>query len=285
MSLIRSKFWALGVLFVIAPGFVRAQPAPPGISQLLGTFTISTQFSSTSITIRANHRYLKVIHDCTSETEEAGSYKVENGVITLTQESLKVRDHGSKHWKDLLDPRVYRERYGEAPPSGDPPEEFVPISWGERLYLVHQDSLVDFVNAINLAIEPRAGSCAAYFGVHLLRDGDEKKVPVGHPALPADLLSLLLDKTVDAQIISVSHQGDELTATIDRGSKAGLRPHMRLIGINKAPVYWQGMEVLSVQDQSAQLKLYEEARVGDKVTSKYLPVRLEVTLPSSVAPK
>jgi len=79
-------------------------------------------------------------------------------------------------------------------------QEFIPISWGSRHYLVPGDEVIGFCNNINQGLEPRAGGR----GFYLLRKGDENKEVTGFPKLPDEYRSYLLGKPIEA-IISAGY--------------------------------------------------------------------------------
>lgn len=67
----------------------------------------------------------------------------------------------------------------------------VPVSWGQRLYLVPQKDMVGFLNQINRGAEPvQKGNVGQYF----LREGDWDRPADGKPDLPPDLKQRILEK-------------------------------------------------------------------------------------------
>jgi len=189
-----------------------------------------------------------------------------------------VKSHGQSddQAKDLLDPKVYKEIYHEEMVADDRKDELVPVTWGERLYLMHKDSLVEFCNAINLGLEPRTSlGTDWYLGLSYLRNGDESKKTKGHPSLSNDLIGLLLEKPVEAEIINIERKGNKAVAIINQGSEAGLKPGMRLFLTEhrfwSEPSLWSGLVVISATYNLAKLKVFEEVKMGDKVSSKFGP--------------
>lgn len=68
-----------------------------------------------------------------------------------------------------------------------------PLRWGERNYLLADEDLKRFVNAVNSGREPQK-YCVPRCGSFLLREGDDQKTVSGLPDLPAEYRRLLLDQ-------------------------------------------------------------------------------------------
>ena len=113
-------------------------------------------------------------------------------------------------------------------------EEFIPVAWGERRYLIPSDDIVGFCNKVNEGTEPRD----ALHGFYLLRDGDEKKAASGFPIIPEEYRPYLLAKPITADIISIDSvtarpsvcewKFRDTTMTLDAGEDKGLRKGMGL---------------------------------------------------------
>lgn len=112
--------------------------------------------------------------------------------------------------------------------------EFVPIAWGDRMYLVPADGIVRFCNSVNDGSESRAGP----HGFFLLRCGDEEKKVKGFPAVPEEFKPYLLTHPIKAQIVSVGKYTTrpsvcdwkfrDTPVTLNRGKKQGLLIGMTL---------------------------------------------------------
>jgi hypothetical protein len=109
----------------------------------------------------------------------------------------------------------------------------VPVPWGDRLYLVGEEQLGDFVNAVNSGSEPCSDMCTSF----LLRADDRKAKVTGQPTLPAEYAARLLDKPLYARVTKII-EGDQMavddeyhdrsaTVELDVGRNGGL---------------WEGME-------------------------------------------
>ena len=78
--------------------------------------------------------------------------------------------------------------------------EFLPVSWGERRYLIASSQILGFINDVNAGTEPRRTP----HGGHLLRQGDERRPVQGKPPLPRAWSRALLEKPITGQVSSVA---------------------------------------------------------------------------------
>lgn len=111
-------------------------------------------------------------------------------------------------------------------------EQLIPVSWGERQYLIPSGDIVEFCNDVNAGTEPREDM----HGRHLLREGDEKKKVRGFPAVPDEFRAYLLTKPIEATITTVGSyttrpivcewKFKDTPVTLDAGSEAGILPGM-----------------------------------------------------------
>lgn len=119
------------------------------------------------------------------------------------------------------------------------------VPWGERQYLLGLDELDRFVNDINLGIFRERGGWAWH-----TEDGSCSPL-VGHPELPAELATRLLNDPVVGLVLASTRIEDidahgrwqcTFDLTLDVGARAGL---------------WVGMQLELVEDHSA----FERAEV------------------------
>jgi hypothetical protein len=110
-------------------------------------------------------------------------------------------------------------------------EEFIPIAWGDRKYLIPADDIVGFCNKVNAGDEPRKDM----HGRYLLRDGDEKKDVKGFPSVPEEFKPHLLANPIEADIVGVGKatlrsgsEFKETPVTLNSGKKQGLLVGMAL---------------------------------------------------------
>ncbi len=68
------------------------------------------------------------------------------------------------------------------------PLRWLPVAWGERVYLLEEEDVPLFAKYVNQGSEPRSEA----HGLFLLRRDDWKKVAPGAPALPEKWSSFLL---------------------------------------------------------------------------------------------
>lgn len=270
----------LAVLTMAGSGYT--QQTRLSVQDLIGTYKYSGGFAGGSITIEAEGRYHTNSSDCTQEYFDAGTYTFKDGVISFVTMKSTVKSHGENdnQARNLLDPKVYKEIYHQEPTANNRTSTLIPVKWGDRLYLIESHSLREFCNAINLGLEPRRTTGVdSYLGVFYLRDGDHEKSTLGHPNLSKELIDLFLVKPIEAKVINIELTDGMKLAAIDKGSNAGLKPGMRLVlaenGFGDGPSLWSGLVVVSVTSDLAKLKLFEEAKVGDKVTSKFVDRRFQ----------
>lgn len=113
-------------------------------------------------------------------------------------------------------------------------EEFIPVVWGERCYLIPSDDVVGFCNKVNEGTEPRD----APHGFYLLRRGDEKNAASGFPIVPEEYRPYLLAKPITGEIISINSvttrpsvcewKFKDTSVTLDAGKDKGLREGMEM---------------------------------------------------------
>jgi hypothetical protein len=100
---------------------------------------------------------------------------------------------GAKVVKDhlILTPEQPNEPGG----FGGTATDFIPVQWGERLYLVPKDAAKAFCSLVNEGREPRSNVHGRFY----LRRGDWEKKVTGLPIVPKEWESLLQKKPVDRQ--------------------------------------------------------------------------------------
>ena len=99
--------------------------------------------------------------------------------------------------------------------------DFIPIRWGERLYLIPEADRWEFCNAVNQGSEPRDRP----HGQSYLRSGDWRKKVSGLPIVPEAWHSLLLKAPIDGRVIEVLGDG---RARVDLGTESGVWKEMEL---------------------------------------------------------
>ncbi|MBI5211119.1 MAG: hypothetical protein HY927_14200 [Elusimicrobia bacterium] len=117
----------------------------------------------------------------------------------------------------------------------------VVVPWSGRVYLVEEDELPRFANAVNSGEEPRYEGRGFFF----LRDGDDEKVVDSKPGLPLAYGKLLLDRPIDAVILSVGRPlaepgpagfDHETTVALSAGRRDGVLSGMEfhVLGRNRS---------------------------------------------------
>jgi hypothetical protein len=136
-------------------------------------------------------------------------------------------------------------------------EEFIPVKWGKRSYLIPSDDIIGFCNAVNSGYEPRE----TQLGMYLLRQGDEKLKCVGKPAVPAEYRTYLLKSPVKAEIVKVGQyttrpsvcdwRFKDTPVTLNVGKNSGLLPGMKLNVIYPVSVV-ESVQIKNVRDSESE---------------------------------
>lgn len=254
-----------------------------------GTYVTGHEFGGGALTLDADGRFsVGGGSDDGTQISTSGTYTLSNGRLRfIIVKSTGKRGSEGKEF-NLLDPQDRKEMFGDSG-SGTIEKEFemVPIEWSGRTYLLYERDLKNFVDAVNLGIEPRSTLTSnryssPWYGSLYLRSGDEKKKVEGNPSLPEQWLSFLLDKPITAKVISIEeirkHQwSTTFTAVINKGSRDGLKVGMKLLTEDEEPSPWGGTEVISVAEKTAKIRtelVRSELKVGDKISSRYEPRNL-----------
>ena len=125
-------------------------------------------------------------------------------------------------------------------------DQYYPVKWGQRRYLIEADGIIDFINDINLGIEPK--SKVDLDLVRYIRLFDEEKLVYGDPILPRAYSHMLLKRPVFGRIVSRSLL--KLTATIDVGKADGIYVGMKLYS------NYGFVAVTKVQDKQSIVKIF-----------------------------
>lgn len=134
----------------------------------------------------------------------------------------------------------------------------VPVSWGNRHYLVPKDEMIEFCNTVNIGSERDWESGRFY-----LRRGDPTETPTGNPNVPEEFNPYLLQQPIDAKILTVGKYTTEPSVvewkykitpvTIDAGSASGLRIGMKLRVLEPpTPSAYQTVEITKVEQNRSQ---------------------------------
>ncbi|HEY0761113.1 MAG TPA: hypothetical protein VGD61_01955 [Pyrinomonadaceae bacterium] len=249
-----------------------AQPQSTA-NKFVGTYVIGHRFGSSALTLQADGTYVMKSSDCTLEYVQSGTYTTSSEVLHFKTVTYVAKGHGSEHEINLLDPIERKAVYGRNSDGIQMDMEFelLPIRWSDRIYMIYRDDLSNFVNAVNFGLEPRSelGS-EPYYGSFFLREGDQQKKVSAAPKIPDKWRSVLLSRPVVATIVAL--RGDEkgTLATLNKGTKSGLRVGMRLLTEDEEPSPWSRAEIVSVTTKSAIMRSSGRLMVGDKLSTKYV---------------
>lgn len=217
-----------------------------------------------------------------TEISASGTYTFSDGILHFKITKRAGRRRDDKEY-NLLNPAEIREMFGNAVRDEVIKEyRFLPVEWSERLYLIDESDLKNFANAVNFGIEPRPSLysrhySSPWYGSFYLRSGDERKKVSGKPRLPAKWLAFLLRKPVTATVINIEkvEKKNELvtiiTATINKGSRDGLKVGMKLLAKDEEPSSWSSPEVISVGKRTAKVEAKTKLKAGDALSTRYQP--------------
>ena len=140
----------------------------------------------------------------------AGSYYYGNGLGTNCSLVVKPEGRFSFIWRGCLG--VYGKNEGiarvendhliltpeqpnDSEGCGGTPTDFIPVRWGDRLYLVSAKAGKAFCDEVNRGWEPRSNSHGNFY----LRQGDSRKEVIGFPIVPKEWESLLQKTPIERQ--------------------------------------------------------------------------------------
>jgi hypothetical protein len=225
---------------------------------LIGKYIYSSGFVGAVYTIIGDGKYeYMTFSDCCDPVwRESGSYALRDNVFHFKCTTKTLNDY------NLLDPRqaiqAYRNVYNRDARAGEIHTEYDMqiVRWGGRIYLLEPDGTNLFAAAVNFGIEPRQriGNWDYLATRFFLRWGDEEKAVVGNPVLPEPWASYLRDSPIKAEVTKIELQNQKRIYTVNKGSAAGLKVGMVLVGENTTPDYDNLLFVISVEEGSATLK-------------------------------
>jgi hypothetical protein len=185
----------------------RRQPGSPGLADLAGEYIFGNGFVYQRLEVSLPDRYhFKWNGDVfTNEPHEDDRYEsrgrcsVVDGVLRLVPEGPFSSD--------------LRALMGN---------DFVPVRWGGRRYLIPEKERVAFCSIVNQGDAPK------YMrnGPFSFRVGDRRNPPEGRPEVPPEWASFLLPKSITGTITEVL---ENHVAIIDVGAKDGLKAGMEFV--------------------------------------------------------
>lgn len=135
------------------------------------------------------------------------------------------------------------------------PDTLRPVRWGERRYMIQQDKMMGFVNAINHGLEPRE----RVHGMFLLAQEDENKAAEGLPDLPPAYLALIRRAPMRVRVVSIDgvdkKKGDQdcsytYRMTLDRGATDRFAPGIELKPVAQ-PRAWETATIETVAGETS----------------------------------
>ena len=277
-------------IFFVAAFSAAAATAPPkdepalSSAALAGSYGYAHRFAGTTFTLGADGKYTSNAGDCTTEYAEEGTYVYADGVVVITVKSTKQWLHGEP------EPDANAQPGGEKPGvEGEEKEHvmrLVPVTWGGRLYLIPEDELKGFCNAVNAGVEPRRSYDdgvyqliygGSYFGSFYLRNGDENKEVSGPPRLPEEWQGYLLEEPISGRVMRAGDGEAVVKVGAAKGLRAGMKLYVRKDSEQSwsGPNMWSGLEVISVEGTRVRVSAGERVAVGDKVSTKFYPPKLD----------
>lgn len=145
------------------------------------------------------------------------------------------------------------------PGFGGFPDTLRPVRWGERRYMIQQDKMMGFVNAINHGLEPRE----RVHGMFLLAQDDEDKAAEGLPDLPPAYLALIRRAPMRVRVVSIDgvdkKKGDQdcsytYRMTLDRGAADRFAPGAELKLVAQ-PRVWESATIETVARETSTAKM------------------------------
>lgn len=146
-------------------------------------------------------------------------------------------------------------------------EEFIPVAWGRRRYLIASNEVVRFCNEVNAGSEPRTD----LHGFHLLRCGDEDQKVTGFPTVPDRYRPYLLKSPITVEIVAVgsprSRDGvgewkfKDTPVTINAGEKHGVRVGMKF-HVTSPDHAWESVDIVKVEKEKSEGIMTQMGRIS-----------------------
>jgi hypothetical protein len=229
-----------GLVYVLAFAVSSPPPAPQsGDPRIQGKYLCGIGSGGTHLSIDDDDSFsLKIGSDVGPLASAEGTIEYENGAIRLVASSVE----GSR--RGLLSERL------------------VPVPWGDRLYLIGESTLPDFVNFVNNGWEPREEEMGSF----LFKEGDSRRSAKGRPELPAVWKRCVLERPLRGRIAAVV---DKAEGEVDLGERQGVFLEMLLYS-RSAEGVWSEMVVTHVGPEASRVKLrarHGALEVGQEVAS------------------
>jgi hypothetical protein len=200
-------------LFIILSIFALAAILIAIAAGILKTKAEHTDAETNQIATERRNQIMAELAGLSGEPEWAGEYYEGDGLGENVTLILSPKAGYLFEWRGCLG--LYGHNYGAVTAANDTlhlaftlenrrgtggiAEEFTPVAWGDRQYLIPSNDIVGFCNQVNAGWEPRDDM----HGRYLLRRGDEAKKVAGWPKLPPQYEAHLLKLPVEAKITQI----------------------------------------------------------------------------------
>ena len=165
------------------------------LADIAGQFERGGDYIHSTFGISPDGRFSTSVSECLGTHEARGTLALVDGLL-----DLRIRE--ADHW--------FRQV-----------ESYVPISWGDRLYLIELSRMPSFCHDAGCYLEPRYDPKGTYY----LRIGDHKKRVADWPTLPERMTALLRKQPLEGRVVESPGGGRFL---VDLGSDDGLAAGMML---------------------------------------------------------
>jgi hypothetical protein len=231
-----------GLWLVAAAVTLQTEPQVDGLGAVTGEYYLGDGLGlNWTLSLNAAGAFSFEWDGCMGRYDESeGSATLEDGFVRLVP--TKAREQGV----------------------GKPlPLRWLPVPWGDRMYLLSEDDVPLFASYVNRGWEPRSGA----HGLFLLRRDDWQKPAAGPPRLPDRWMPFILTKPVEARVTRVLGRH---RAEINAGSQQGVQPGMLLTVIGRKRE-WADVRATAVAARSSVVEgEYGRPALakGQRVTSK-----------------
>lgn len=193
-----------------------------------------------------------------------GEYTYVDGIVTL---KAGVRGP-SRCFYSIVVPPEDVDKYKNPPPPKD--KILNVVSWGSGLYLLEDSAWSDFVNAINAGLLPHTERDRnLYLGLFYRRPGGETIITERLPDISSYWKSRILREPVLAKIVAIRKDDNgAYTATVNRGSRAGLREDMVFFRQDADNLLFGRGWVRKVTEDVAEVGFATEVKVGEFVSTR-----------------
>lgn len=156
--------------------------------------------------------------------------------------------------------------------------EWVPVTWGDRHYIIPTQDLLDFVNSVNNGYEP-SFPIPGFGSVFFMLKGDDNRKINGFPTLPLHYGEFLLSKPIRGKVTTV---GDFHIETEDNGrvqirvtkiilnvgAKSGVKVGMNFVTYKPIRVH-EDVVITNVYDDSSEAITRQRGPIFDLPSIKW----------------